>query len=462
MSDIHLGEIASDRPPRLSVGLAVYNGEPYLRQAIESILSQTYGDFELIICDNASEDATAAICAEFAARDDRVRYHRNPYNVGGVRNENRTMFLARGELFKLAAHDDVIAEDYLAECVGALDADHPAELAVPAVVVIDSDGNVLPGEPIVAGIEATAPRRIRALTDRQYMCEATYGVARLSALRAVPPQDNSLHSDRILLCELALREPFRFARGAVLYRRLHLGNVLQDARAHMSWFQPELRRSGRVRLPHWKLLVGYARMVARADVGRTDRARCALEVGRWALTARRSLAMDLFDAGRMLLIGRNRRRRRYGGLAANPVAAGPGDGAVTTAVVVLGPAADATAVAPSLAAWLDAADRSGVYPTVLDAGGLAGVDAGVADRLRRDGVPVIATVAEQARRSTSIARAAELALLLRLADAGTVQVFSDDMRLFRRVDVARRLVPDLGEVTRSGYASALPTGGGPR
>jgi glycosyltransferase involved in cell wall biosynthesis len=59
--------------PHVSIGLPVYNGQRYLREAIESILGQSFGDFELIICDNASTDATPEICVEFEQQDGRVR-----------------------------------------------------------------------------------------------------------------------------------------------------------------------------------------------------------------------------------------------------------------------------------------------------------------------------------------------------------------------------------------------------
>lgn len=74
--------------PRVSVGLPVYNGENFLKCALESILSQTYVDFELIISDNASEDATEAICKAFAEQDQRVHYYRNATNLGLFKNFN--------------------------------------------------------------------------------------------------------------------------------------------------------------------------------------------------------------------------------------------------------------------------------------------------------------------------------------------------------------------------------------
>ena len=72
--------------PLLTIGLPVYNGERFLKTTIESILNQSFKDFELIIVDNASEDMTEEICKEYAAKDKRIHYHRNPDNIGAAPN----------------------------------------------------------------------------------------------------------------------------------------------------------------------------------------------------------------------------------------------------------------------------------------------------------------------------------------------------------------------------------------
>src|SRR3984957_9664125 len=93
-------------PPRVSIGLPVYNGEKWLAQSVDSLLSQTFSDFELIICDNASTDGTDAICRRYAEQDQRVRYIQNAENIGGMLNANLSFGVARGEYFRWAAHDD--------------------------------------------------------------------------------------------------------------------------------------------------------------------------------------------------------------------------------------------------------------------------------------------------------------------------------------------------------------------
>ena len=102
---------SADEPtavPRVTIGLPVYNGENYLAEAIDSILGQTFTDFELIISDNASTDRTEEICRRYAAEDDRIRYFRHDRNRGASPNYNFTVEKARGEYFKWAAHDDVL------------------------------------------------------------------------------------------------------------------------------------------------------------------------------------------------------------------------------------------------------------------------------------------------------------------------------------------------------------------
>ena len=107
--------------PRLSIGLPVYNGENYLAESLDALLGQSYEDFELIISDNASTDGTADICRRYGKQDSRIRYIRQPRNIGLAPNHNVVLDQARGELFKWASHDDLYARDLLKCCVEALD-----------------------------------------------------------------------------------------------------------------------------------------------------------------------------------------------------------------------------------------------------------------------------------------------------------------------------------------------------
>lgn len=102
-----------DRKPKVSIGLPVYNGENYLREALDSLLGQTFRDFELIISDNASTDATREIILQYQQRDSRIRYIRQESNIGASKNFLFVLAVSETELFMWASHDDIWAPNWL-------------------------------------------------------------------------------------------------------------------------------------------------------------------------------------------------------------------------------------------------------------------------------------------------------------------------------------------------------------
>ena len=127
---------AEPHVPKVSMGLPVYNVERYLDESIQSFLSQTFRDFELVISDNGSTDRTPDICRSWARRDPRVRFLRSDVNRGLAWNHNRVAELARGEYFMWAPADDRFAPDYVRRCVEALDRD-PGVVYVFGTTVLD-------------------------------------------------------------------------------------------------------------------------------------------------------------------------------------------------------------------------------------------------------------------------------------------------------------------------------------
>ena len=83
-----LGNNTNSHNPKISVGIPVYNGEKFIRKSIESVLRQTYRNFELIISDNASTDSTSDICTEFLTKDSRIKFVRQDKNMGPIWNFN--------------------------------------------------------------------------------------------------------------------------------------------------------------------------------------------------------------------------------------------------------------------------------------------------------------------------------------------------------------------------------------
>lgn len=99
--------------PPISVCVPTFNAAKYLRNCLDSILAQTFTDFELLIVDNQSSDETPNIIKEYADRDSRIRIVTNDQNIGAIRNFNRCLELAKGEWIKYVHADDFIAPECL-------------------------------------------------------------------------------------------------------------------------------------------------------------------------------------------------------------------------------------------------------------------------------------------------------------------------------------------------------------
>jgi len=131
------------RSPVVTVAIPTYGGDRHLGAAIESVLRQTFTDFELVVIDDSSPDKTAAIVARFA--DPRLVYLRNARNLGPQGNWNRCLEVARGRYFKLLPHDDVLHPSCLERQVGVLDADADQRIALTfsARDVLGPDGRTI-------------------------------------------------------------------------------------------------------------------------------------------------------------------------------------------------------------------------------------------------------------------------------------------------------------------------------
>jgi glycosyltransferase involved in cell wall biosynthesis len=326
--------------PRVSVGLPVYNGERWIAESIESILSQTFPDFELIICDNASNDGTEEICRRYANADPRVRYLRNAENIGGTRNHNLTAQLARGEYFRWAGHDDRCEPNLLERLVEILDTRPEVVLAYSPSIAIDDGGEPLAhyyvgrtaGRLLSLGrnapgiftddsgahypTEGTAvvpSRRFRELMLTRGPCEASHGLVRSDLLRRTRLEEPYTESDRVMLSDLALHGPFHVLHEPLYFKRWHTSNSPHEQRPRqMVWCRPNLVKTGKICLPHWLELVGFAGVVLRArQLQFTERARCALSVPRLVRLRGKGLVFDLWFAATMLLHSRDWRRRYY-------------------------------------------------------------------------------------------------------------------------------------------------------
>jgi len=299
--------------PRLSIGLPVYNGEDFLAESLDSLLGQTYEDFELIISDNASTDGTAEICASYAARDSRIRYSRNDRNIGGANNGNRTFRLARGEYFRWAAHDDVCAPTLFERCVAVLDERPEVVLCYTDAVEIDEHGREkgVASAPEFASSEAFD--RFRFLSGRRkHKGEAAYGLVRSRILGRTRLLLNYTSSDRVLLCELACHGPFHQLHEPLFYKRHHPGNEYKDWRGRMAWFLPDLQQTGQVTFPNWMEFFDYFATLKRAPIDSRQKALCySWLVGPWLLQHGKGLVKDVLEGAYLMTRPVELRRAKY-------------------------------------------------------------------------------------------------------------------------------------------------------
>jgi glycosyltransferase involved in cell wall biosynthesis len=287
--------------PRLTIGLPIYNGEQLLPQAIESLLTQKYDDFEVVISDNASVDGTPELCAAYAAQDPRIRYVRNERNLGSIPNFNKLVGLARGEYFKWAAHDDWCEPEFVGRCVEVLDADPGVVLCHAKAIRVDEAGDTLVVDLDPLDVRSPDPaERFRQVLWSLKAIYPIYGVIRTEALRRTQLFRSHSGSDRILLAELSLLGRLHQIPELLLYERETLSS---RSNRRPSFF--DTSNKDRPPFKHWRLCSGHLGVALRskrltpaqkADLTRSILARYAIRDGRLLLA-------DVKQAGHIVLAG---------------------------------------------------------------------------------------------------------------------------------------------------------------
>jgi glycosyltransferase involved in cell wall biosynthesis len=287
--------------PRLTIGLPIYNGEQLLPQAIESLLTQEYDDFEVVISDNASVDGTPELCAAYAAQDPRIRYVRNERNLGSIPNFNKLVGLARGEYFKWAAHDDWCEPSFVGRCVEVLDADPGVVLCHAKAIRVDEAGDTLVVD--LDPLDARSPdpaERFRQVLWSLKAIYPIYGVIRTEALRRTQLFRSHSGSDRILLAELSLLGQLYQIPELLLYERETLSS---RSNRKPSFF--DTANKDRPPFKHWRLCSGHVGVVLRSPQltpgQKTDLVRSIL--ARYAIRDGRLMLADVKQAGHIVLAG---------------------------------------------------------------------------------------------------------------------------------------------------------------
>lgn len=286
--DINNHEKLSSGKPRISIGMPVFNGEKYIEAALDSILSQTYQDFELIISDNASTDRTQQICLEYKSKDDRIRYYRNEMNLGAPRNYNLVVELSFGDYFKWAACDDVIAPDFLQKCVEVLEK-HPSVVLCHSKIGVIDEHDCLVGncdDRTMTRIGSKkAHERFGDLISIRNPCFALFGVVRASEFRKTPLHGSYIGADRNLLAEIGLLGRIYEIPEHLFFRRDHPEAYTRrfcehnkyNYREKSAWWSKDYYTD----FPNWKNCYEFFRSVRRVRLSLLERMLCFDQIFRW-------------------------------------------------------------------------------------------------------------------------------------------------------------------------------------
>jgi glycosyltransferase involved in cell wall biosynthesis len=210
--------------PLVSIGMPVYNGEPYIRKALDSLLAQSYEHFELIISDNASVDETMRICHEYAERDPRIRIHRQSHNMGIQKNFLTVLELAQGKYFMWAGVDDYWLPEFVKTLVDELESHPEAAVAMTAVDRVLKDGSLFD---TINFLNAQNPNNKSRLGMALGLCSSLkynlfiYGLFPTNLIKSAVPFPIVESGDRWFLIQFALASKFRYLDRVLHVRMQH-------------------------------------------------------------------------------------------------------------------------------------------------------------------------------------------------------------------------------------------------
>ena len=222
--------------PLITVGLPVFNGAAHLQVTINAILSQTYENIELIICDNASTDETVKIATLFTSQDNRVKLIKNDRNIGIFNNFSRVLQEASGEYFMWAAYDDLHSHDFIEECLRHLVANPNAVLCQTRVAVcLEKPNQIIYYADLNSYNDKKSVESRYKETLYNFPAVAIYGLYKSDSAKAIPGFRSIPGGDLLWIQELSLAGEF-IQSDKVLFQYI--------ARAKWNTFESDIKNLG--------------------------------------------------------------------------------------------------------------------------------------------------------------------------------------------------------------------------
>lgn len=222
------------RSPLVTVGMPSYNKAPFLTEAIESILAQSYTNIELLISDDGSTDESAEICRDHAGRDPRIRFVSQPVNLGMIANFDFVLNEARGEYFMWFSADDRVEPNWLETCLQACE--KGSVIGFGLVADVFEDGSIKHRYPLISVTGSRLSRMCSLYWRMLQECNMLHGVTKTERVRKMgglrPYAFSGIAFDFLYVWESALQGELFAKPGAWLYKRDSINNgVLQSGSA---------------------------------------------------------------------------------------------------------------------------------------------------------------------------------------------------------------------------------------
>jgi len=218
-----------ERAARVTIGLPTFNRARMLTRAIDSVLRQTYDDWELIISDNASADGTQSVCERAAADDERITYIRQPVNLGGTGNFNFLSGMGRGPFFMYLADDDWLGESFLERCVAVLE-DRPDVVVAGGVALRSVGGRRLNDDrfPAPSLTQDAGARRVLGFFKARGKAAYFHGVRRMWVVERAGPGRNHYGADDQQMASTAYLGKFTVVPGTYYHKDFDVAPAPQD------------------------------------------------------------------------------------------------------------------------------------------------------------------------------------------------------------------------------------------
>jgi len=288
--------------PTISIGIPAYNSQNHIGFTIESLLAQSYGDFEIIVSDNASTDRTRDIVENYSRNDKRIRYVRQDRNIGANPNYSYVATIAKGKYFKWSSSSDWYAPTFLEKCRAVLESQADTVLVATRTRFFQTDLNdYVDYQHDIDLLDERPTDRFIRLTKTMALNNAMNGLIRTAALRATPLIEPYRNADIVLMGYLALLGKFRLLDDRLFYRRMDAQTATSLQSEEEVWKHHYPVLDARSLFQGSKRQIGWLRAALATPLGLVERVRALTYVAKIWYWERSVFVTDLSDASRYLI-----------------------------------------------------------------------------------------------------------------------------------------------------------------